>query len=192
MRLLVVVTYFNLFSGETCIKIVLILWMINILEATLTDLSKKHFFNTITGLALTISLFTFFTKVNLAGWNGIYYTIFYNGNISTICWIAAYTIWNWVFVSYEFSPSIAKLHIAILASPILGALLVQNPGIWFILRGNSLTTGAIVEIAFKEKLENSLKGNKISKIVEKSHNTSLQIALMIISLLLIIIPLVIK
>lgn len=62
MRLLVVVTIFGLFLGETCVKIVLVLWMINILEATITDLSKKHYFNAITGFALTLSLLTFFTK----------------------------------------------------------------------------------------------------------------------------------
>lgn len=188
MRLLVVVTVFGLFSGETCVRIVIILWMVNILEATITDLSKKHYFNAVSGFALTASLFTFFTSVNLTGWNGTYYTIFFFGNTGTICWIIAYTIWNWTFVSYDFPPAIAKLHIAILASPILGTLIAGNPGLWFILRGNSLTAGGVTEIAFKKRIQNSLEGERITAMVEAVHTKNMQIVLMIINLLLVGIP----
>ena len=188
MRILVVVTIFGLFSGATCVKIVLILWMINILEATLTDLSKKHYLNAVTGLALTISLFTFFTKENLSAWNGVYYTLLYNGNIGTICWIIAYTLWNWVFVSYDFSPAIAKFHIAILSAPIIGSLITMSPGVWFILRGNSLTTGGITEIAFKKKLEPSLQSSHMTNFVNGTHKFSVQLSVMILNLLLIALP----
>lgn len=188
MRALVVVTIFGLFSGETCVKIVLVLWMINILEATITDLSKKHYFNAVTGFALTLSLLTFFTKQNLGAWNGVYYTLFYNGNIGTICWILSYTLWNWIFVSYDFSPAIAKLHMAVLISPIIGALLSMNPGVWFILRGNSLTTAGVTEISFKEKIESSLESNRMTDFVRNTHSTSVQVPLMILNILLVAIP----
>ncbi|MGD1822829.1 MAG: hypothetical protein ACPKM0_08725 [Pleomorphochaeta sp.] len=188
MRLLVVVTIFGLFSGTTCVKIVLVLWMINILEATITDLSKKHYLNSITGFVLTISLFTFFTKQNLASWNGIYYSLFYNGTAGTICWIIAYTLWNWDFVSYDFPPSIAKLHLAVLASPIVGALLTGNPGLWFILRGNSLTAAGVTEIAFKKKIDKSLESERMTNFVEKVHAFPIQLSLMIINVLLVAIP----
>ena len=185
MRLLVVVTIFGLFSGSTCIKIVLVLWMINILEATLTDLSKKHYFNSVTGLVLALSLFLFFTQRNLSAWNGVYYTLLYKGTSGTICWIIAYTIWNWVFVSYDFSPSIAKLHIAVLISPIIGSLITMNPGVWFLLRGNSLTTAGVTEISFKKKIETSLESSSMTSFVAASHTSSIQIALMIVNVLLV-------
>lgn len=188
MRLLVVVTIFGLFSGATCIKIVLVLWMINILEATITDLSKKHYFNAITGFVLTASLFTFFSQQNLSAWNGVYYTLHFKGTMATICWIISYTIWNWDFVSYDFPPSIAKLHLAVLSSPILGALIVGNPGVWFILRGNSLTTAGVTEIAFKNKIVNSLEDPKMDTFVSKFHTLKVQLLLMIINVLLVVIP----
>jgi hypothetical protein len=188
MRLLVVVTIFGLFSGETCVKIVLVLWMVNILEATLTDLSKKHYLNAITGFGLTISLFTFFTAQNLSSWNGVYYTLFYNGNAGTICWIIAYTFWNWIFVSYDFPPSIAKLHLAILISPIIGSLICMNPGVWFLLRGNSLTAGGVTEISFKKKIEASLESTSMNAFVERAHTLPVQISFMVLNLLLVILP----
>jgi hypothetical protein len=190
MRLLVVVTILGLFSGPTCVKIVLVLWMINILEATITDLTKKHYFNAITGFALTLSLFTFFTQENLASWNGIYYTLFFNGTAGTICWIISYTLWNWDFVSYDFPPSIAKLHLAVLASPIVGALITGNPGVWFILRGNSLTTAGVTEIAFKKKIDASLESTRMTNFVEKVHTFPIQLSLMIVNVLLVAVPVI--
>ncbi len=188
MRLLVVVTVFGLFSGPTCIKIVLVLWMINILEATITDLSKKHYLNSITGFVLTLSLFTFFTQQNLSSWNGVYYSLSFKGSIGTICWIISYTLWNWDFVSYDFPPSIAKLHLAVLASPIVGALITSNPGLWFILRGNSLTTAGVTEIAFKKKIDKSLESERMTNFVEKVHTFPVQLSLMIINVLLVAVP----
>lgn len=191
MRLLVVVTIFGLFSGTTCVKIVLVLWMINILEATLTDLSKKHYFNAITGFVLTLSLFTFFTQENLSSWNGIYYSLMFKGSVGTICWIISYTIWNWDFVSYDFPPAIAKLHLAVLASPIVGALITGNPGLWFILRGNSLTTAGVTEISFKKKIVKALESDKMTNFVEKVHTVPIQITLMIINVLLVAVPILV-
>ncbi|MCY1151644.1 MAG: hypothetical protein OWP43_04385 [Sphaerochaetaceae bacterium] len=188
MRLLVVVTVFGLFSGPTCVKIVLVLWMINILEATITDLSKKHYLNAITGFVLTLSLFTFFTQQNLSSWNGVYYSLFFNGTVGTICWIISYTLWNWDFVSYDFPPSIAKLHLAVLASPIVGALITSNPGLWFILRGNSLTTAGVTEIAFKKKIDKSLESERMTNFVEKVHTFPVQLTLMILNVLLVAVP----
>lgn len=77
---------------------------------------------------------------------------------------------------------------AVLISPIIGALLSMNPGVWFILRGNSLTTTGVTEISFKEKIESSLESNRMTDFVRDTHSTSVQVPLMILNILLVAIP----
>ncbi len=64
----------------------------------------------------------------------------------TIFWIIAYTIWNWIFVTNEFSDSISRLHVGILLAPIVSCLLLWTPGYWLIFRANSLTFGGCVQM----------------------------------------------
>ena len=64
----------------------------------------------------------------------------------------------------------------------------MNPGVWFILRGNSLTTAGVTEISFKEKIEGSLESNRMTDFVRDTHSTSVQVPLMILNILLVAIP----
>jgi hypothetical protein len=64
----------------------------------------------------------------------------------------------------------------------------MNPGVWFLLRGNSLTTGGVTEISFKKKIEASLESNSMDSFVEKTHKMPVQISFMVLNLLLVALP----
>lgn len=199
MRALVLLVLFNLMPPAFFYKLVLIFLIINILEATFTDLLKnKMYFNFFTGLALAASVLCLGAMwiANVTGpFSGLYLIfitekgpLFEITNIkmmATIAWIIAYTIWNWLFVIGEFSASISYLHIAILATPIVSSLVLWNPGIWVLARANSLTAGGVIQIANKELLEKKLENEKLSRFITKVKSNQIQFVLMVVNLALI-------
>lgn len=200
MRAMILLPVFSLMTGSLYVKIVLVFLIINILEATITDLKKNHQpYNFITGVALAASVLVlagqwqpgiagpfsaiYSADVTHAG-RGIFNP---NGIVvsATVCWIIAYTIWNWLFVIGEFSPSVGYLHIGILASPILSMLVFGNPGYWLVFRANSLTTGGIFQIACKDTVEKTLSNTKLALFIKVMKTRKMQIIFMIINLALI-------
>lgn len=198
MRTLILFAVFGVFAGSIYVKIVLVFLVINILEATFTDLKKKKYFNFVTGILLalsTIPVFWFSSVWVTAGssaaiWAGPYYyadTVAISG---TICWIVAYTIWNWLFVTNEFTPSIAYLHVGILLAPIAGSVIFMHPGLWLIFRANSLTIGGVFQISNKDFLEKKLENNKMARFIDFVGTTKVQVVLMLVNSILIAIPVV--
>lgn len=200
MRGLVLLVLFNVMPAPVFYKLVLVFLIINILEATFTDLLKnKMYFNFVTGLALAASVFClgaiWYPEIT-GPYSGIYLAfvtekgaLFEVNNIkmmATVAWVIAYTIWNWIFVTGEFSPSISYLHIGILSAPLLMSIIFRNPGYWLIARANSLTAGGVIQIANKDQLEEKLENKKLTKFIEKFHTNKVQFALMVINLLLIV------
>jgi len=203
MRVLIVFAVFGILPGDIYVTIVFIFLVINILEATLTDLKKKKYFNSITGLFLAATIFTFKgTWITPNSWFGPYYTAdlvtaasssepgYMIGIIATMAWIVAYTIWNWIFVTNEFSPSIAYLHIGILTAPLISILIFLDPGLWLIFRANSLTVGGVVQISSKPFFEERLKNRGVSRFATFVGRTDMQIFLMIFNLALISLPVI--
>jgi hypothetical protein len=203
MRALILLPIFGFMSGELFVKIVLVFLVINCMEATMTDLLKNHQpYNFVTGLALSLSVLTLAGKwfPGIAGpFTGIYTAnagprteaLFVSDQvvvIGTICWLAAYTIWNWLFVIGEFSPSIGYLHIGILSSPILSILLTMNPGYWLVFRANSLTCGGVFQIYCKDNIEKQLENKKLAAFIDKVKSRPVQLVLMIVNLILIAVP----
>lgn len=181
MRALIVFAALGFLNGQLYVKIVLIFLAINIMEATLTDLKRKKYFNVVTGLLLTVSILA----MN-GTWFGKYYDANLPTSLGTVLWWIAYTIWNWFFVTNEFSPSIAKYHIGVLASPIIGVLITMNPGLWLIFRANSLTIAGFIQIAKKQIWEKSLKNQKFTVFVETTQKNNVQLLFMIINITLIV------
>lgn len=179
MRTLIVLAVLNVIPGQTYVNLVLIFLIINILEATITDFKHKQYYNFVTGLILTGSVFL------LKGvWEGGVYTANARTIAATIAWIVAYTLWNWIFVTGEFSPAISLMHVGILLAPILGAIITKNPGIWLLLRANTLTFGGILQISNKDYFEKSFKNDKFAKFIKFTHKKNVQISFMAVNLLL--------
>lgn len=199
MRALVVLVLFHGLSSDLYISIVLVFLIINILEATFTDLLKnKMYFNFVTGLFLAASVFclgSIWLSDVTGPYSGLYLTyitqkggVFQLSNIkfaASLAWIVAYTLWNWIFVIGEFSPSIGYLHLGILASPIVSCLVLGDPGYWLLMRANSLTAGGIIQIASKESLEKNLANPGLTRFIAKVKSRNVQLGLMILNLALI-------
>ena len=202
LRVAIVFAVFNVLDRQLFVNIVLIFLAINIIEATFTDIFRyKRYLNGVSGLALTASIF--FLRGSWIDMSGITELGFFSKFmhmyefhaatvIGTICWIAAYTIWNWIFVTNEFSDSVAKLHVGILASPILGCLVTMNPGYWLAFRAGSLAFGGCFQIAEKEFVEKNLASVKFSKFVAATKTNGAQIAALIINLVLIAVACFVK
>lgn len=147
LRLLIVLPVFNVFDGQVFVKLILAFLVINILEATFTDLLKnKMYFNFVTGLVLAAGVFllgglwmpsglpdsalSFIYRADLSTYSsnaGIFPKVASQSTLATVgtvLWIIAYTLWNWDFVIGEFSASVSKLHLAILSAPIFLALVI--------------------------------------------------------------------
>ena len=183
-RALTALTAFTLLPPRALIITLAILMYINISEATVSDFKKKRYWNGIAGIAMLASTHLLFnsqwTSV-VAGdsWGLVhigYYMIQARG---ILLWAIAYTLWNWNFVTGEFSPSVSLFHLAILATPALISVAFLNPGIWVLARATSLTSGGVFQIAYKEKVEENLKSPGFAAFVSFIQKSGIQIALMI-------------
>lgn len=174
-------------SGKIYTNFVLLLLIINILEATFTDfLKNKQILNGISGLALAIGV------IGLTGvWDisadSMYqikgFTIW-----AAIAYMIGYTIWNWIFVSGEFSPAVTLMHVGFLTTPIIGSIIMAaitgdialGCSFWLLFRANTLTFGGIMQIAGKNYWEENLHNDKFSKFIDWTHGTAVQVVCMIL------------
>lgn len=206
MRALILLPLFGVMPGKLFVNIVLVFLVINCMEATLTDLLKNHQpFNFVSGLVLSLSVFTLagewfpgvagpFTAIYTANAGPRTDALFTTNQvvvIGTICWFLAYTLWNWLFVIGEFSPAVGYLHIAILLTPILSAILFANPGYWLVFRANSLTCAGVFQIACKQQVEKRLANEKLARFIDKVKSRPVQIVCMVVNLALLAVPVVI-
>lgn len=103
----------------------------------------------------------------------------------------AYTIWNWIFVSNEFSDSVALMHVGFLSAPLLGCLFTSGMGVfgglgmWLLLRANSLAIGGWMQIGAKDWFEREFANARFSKFVKWTKQRNVQIVAMVINLVLI-------
>ena len=197
-RIIVLFACFSLLPGEIFVMIVLTLYIINILEATMTDFFKnKQYFNGVSGLFIAAGASAFFLGstwgVTQVANSPIYFIDGYSqlgsfvpftsdyfvsqttilGNVTgtttvgiaiTVAMMIAYTIWNWLFVTGEFSSSVALMHIGFLLAPIFGVFVgplvgmgrfgyLPDPGLWLLFRASTLTFGGILQIGGKRWFE---------------------------------------
>lgn len=190
-----VVALFVIFNwkGDIYANLVLLLLIVNILEATFTDFIKnKQYFNGVSGIALAVGV------LGLVGsWDISTESMYQIKGLTvwaTVAYIIGYTIWNWIFVSGEFSPAVTLMHVGFLTTPIIGcfilAALTNNFALgmsfWVLIRANTLTFGGIMQIGGKKYWEDNLHNNKFSKFIDFTHKTSVQVVCMIICVALMI------
>lgn len=226
-RTIVLFACFGLLPGPIFVIVVLGLYIINILEATLTDFFKnKQYFNGVSGLFVAIGASAFFlgstwgttTTANspiyfIDGFSNLgsevaftssYFTnqaTIFNDAVTgtttvgiaiTVAMMIAYTIWNWLFVTGEFSSSVALMHVGFLLAPIIGVFvgplvgmgrfgMLPDPGLWLLFRASTLTFGGILQIGGKNWFEQNFYFEKFDKAVNYIKNSKpIQIVCMII------------
>ena len=193
LRVLVVFAVIFGFGGIYAKYIVMAAMIINILEATLTDFKHKQYFNFVSGLALAAGV------IFMCGsWGGVnngpgdgynYYFATGANNAATITWVLAYTIWNWIFVTGEFSASVSLMHVGFLGAPLLGCLVTMIPGgfpggfgLWYLIRANSLSIGGYMQICAKNWFEKEFYNEGFEKFVRFTHKWWMQLIFMLICL----------
>ena len=196
MRVLVVFAALNILNGELYTNIVLIFLVINIAEATYTDIVKyKKYFNGVSGIFVAIGVMVLNgIWLNDAPF-GTYYLAQSTSAIATICYILAYTLWNWMFVTHEFSQSVALMHVGLLLAPILGSVATLELGIyggfgmWLLLRANTLSIGGWLQIGIKSWFENEFSHLGFKKVVDFMNTIKMEVVCMIINIVLVCISL---
>ena len=226
-RVLCIFACFALIPGPIFVVVVLGLYIINILEATMTDFFKnKQYYNGVSGIFVAIGASAFFLGSTWGTTTTPYSPIYFidgfsnlgsevaftseyftnqasvfNGAVTgttsvgigiTIAMIIAYTIWNWLFVTGEFSSSVALMHVGFLLAPILGVFIgplvgmgrfgmAPDPGLWLLFRASTLTFGGILQIGGKNWFENNFYFEKFDKFVKYVKNSKpIQITCMVI------------
>lgn len=113
MRIIIVAAALRLFNPQVYVDVIMLMLIVNILEATLTDLLKhKRYLNAISGFAVALGVVALRGLWQFDAPLGDYYLA--KGAIPaiTIMYAVAYTIWNWIFVTNEFSSSVSLMHVA--------------------------------------------------------------------------------
>lgn len=190
MRLLVVAAAARLFDPNIYVDLILLALIVNILEATFTDLFRhKKIWNGISGIALALGVFALhgtWLPDGSVPFGMDYYLIGGPGAI-TILYILGYTLWNWIFVTDEFSPSVSLMHVGFLAAPIIGCICTLGMGpaggftMWLLLRACSLSIGGWLQIGIKGWFEKEFYSEKFAKFIDFVHTTPVQIICMIIN-----------
>lgn len=192
MRILIIFAALGLINTQLYVNLILWMLIINILEATFTDLLKhKKYYNAISGFAVAIGVFAlsgFWVNNAIVG---NYYLVNGYSKLITFLYVIAYTIWNWIFVTNEFSSSVSLMHIGFLSAPLIGCLCTSwmnelgGIGMWLLLRANSLSIGGWLQIGAKNWFENEFFEENFNSFVNWTKGKNIQILFMLINVLLI-------
>ena len=192
MRILIVLAALRLFNPQVFVDCIMLMLIINILEATFTDLLRyKKYFNAVSGFALALGVITLRGLWQFDAPIGDYYLARGAVPAITIMYALAYTLWNWIFVTNEFSSSVALMHVGFLGAPLIGSLCTLGLGayggigMWLLLRANSLSIGGWMQIAAKDWFKREFYYERFDRFVTWTKGRNVQIACMIINLALI-------
>lgn len=198
MRIIIIFAALKLFNPQVYVDVIMLMLIINILEATFTDLLRyKKYLNAISGFAVAIGVIALHGAWQFDAPFGDYYLAKGVIPMVTIFYVIAYTIWNWIFVTNEFSDSVALMHIGFLFAPILGSICTLELGVyggigmWLLLRANSLAIGGWMQIGAKDWFEREFRSERFSTFVNWTKKKNVQIVAMLINIGLILAALVI-
>ncbi len=192
VRIVIVFAALRFFNPQIYVDFILLALIINILEATFTDLFRhKKIWNGISGIALAAGVIALKGAWVYDAPFGFDYYLVGGPGLVTIFYIIAYTLWNWIFVTDEFSPSVSLMHVGILMSPIIGCICTLGMGdlggfqMWLLLRASSLAIGGWLQIGAKGWFEKQYYSKTFEKFIDWVHTTPVQVILMIINVCLI-------
>ena len=197
MRIAIVFAALRFFNPQVYVDVILLMLIVNILEATFTDLLRhKRYFNAVSGFALAIGVIVLRGAWAYEAIIGDYYIAVGALPIITLLYVVAYTLWNWIFVTNEFSPSVALMHVGFLGAPLIGAVCTLGLGafgglgMWLLLRANSLAIGGWLQIGAKSWFEREFADETFTRFVTWTKGKNVQIVLMLINVALIAVAIV--
>lgn len=192
MRVAAVFAALYLFNPQFFVDVVMLMLIVNILEATFTDLLRyKKYCNAVSGFTVALGVITLRGLWQFDAPMGAYYLARGALPAVTVMYAIAYTLWNWIFVTNEFSSSVALMHVGFLGAPLIGSLctLGLGPyggiGMWLLLRGSSLTIGGWMQIGAKDWFEEEFFDEKFDRFVTWTKGRNVQIVCMLINIALI-------
>ena len=192
MRILIVFAALRWFNPQVYVDVIMLMLIVNILEATFTDLLRhKKIYNAISGFAVAIGVIALKGTWLFDAAVGDYYIATGVVPLVTALYVLAYTLWNWIFVTNEFSDSVALMHIGFLSAPLIGAICTLwlgaygGLGMWLLLRANSLAIGGWLQIGAKEWFEREFYDQSFARFVAWTKQKPVQITLMVLNLALI-------
>ena len=192
MRIIIVAAAYRLFNPQVYVDVIMLMLIVNILEATFTDLLRhKKYFNAVSGFAVAIGVITLRGLWQFDAPFGDYYLAEGALPAITIMYALAYTLWNWIFVTNDFSSSVSLMHVGFLAAPLIGSVCTLGLGefggigMWLLLRANSLSIGGWMQIGAKDWFEREFYNEKFDKFVKWTKSTPVQVVCMLINLALI-------
>lgn len=192
MRILIVLAALRVFNPQVYVDCIMLMLIVNILEATFTDLLRyKKYFNAVSGFALALGVITLRGLWQFDAPLGDYYLARGALPVITIMYALAYTLWNWIFVTNEFSSSVALMHVGFLGAPLIGSLCTLGLGayggigMWLLLRANSLSIGGWLQIGAKDWFEREFYHEKFDRFVTWTKGRNVQIVCMVINVALI-------
>ena len=192
MRIVIVFAALRWFNPQVYVDVIMLMLVVNILEATFTDLLRhKRYFNAISGFAVAIGVIALKGSWLFDATAGDYYVAKGVFPIVTALYVIAYTLWNWIFVTNEFSDSVALMHVGFLGAPLIGALCTiglgayGGLGLWLPLRANSLAIGGWMQIGAKAWFEKEFVDSKFTKFINATKTKPMQILFMLINIALV-------
>lgn len=192
MKFLIIFAALRLFNPQIYIDLVLLMLVVNISEAVITDLLKnKKIYNAISGFAVATGVIVLRGVWAYGAPIGNYFVVNGFNKTVTILYIVAYSMWSMLFVFNQFSTSISILHFGFIIAPIFGAIATLELGafggigLWMLLRSNSLAIGGWMQISAKTWFENEFYIPTAEKAIQVLKNKNFQASFMIIILILI-------
>lgn len=179
-RLLIIMAALDCWSTgiET---VILVLLLINILEATIFDILQKSYSNAITGILLIAS--GAFLQLE---WLGTH-LIFTN---SCVFWIITYTIWNSLVVIRQGKDPYILLHAVILFVPISFACFEGNSASWLMMRELSLYLGIVLLVMnrpwLKRFVANYMSLDQFHRFQNRVMQSKVQIPLLLLNISLLL------
>lgn len=198
-RTIAVLAALLVFNPDVYVDLILLALVVNIGEATATDFFKhKKIYNGISGLALIAGIFALHGHwtdlLSKMPFGMSYYLV--GGpdtggpDVVMILYIIGYTLWNWIFVTDEFSPSVALMHVGFLLAPVFGCLVTIGMGplggsqLWLLLRACSLSIGGWLQIGIKGWFEKEFYSERFERFINWVHTTPVQIVCMVVNIAL--------
>ncbi|PIS03264.1 MAG: hypothetical protein COT85_00870 [Chlamydiae bacterium CG10_big_fil_rev_8_21_14_0_10_42_34] len=166
-------------SGKSVVIGTIIFLAINILEAAIEDLKRKHYFSLIIALLLMLCC------VGVRGvWEDNRYV--FVTSTSFIYFVVAYVIWNCNFILNQFSKAYFFFHLFVHAIPLLCAVVYGNVGYYLVFRAVSLLYAGQIHSYAKTYVENYFVSVKIDSLVKLLKKKAVQVTLFGVNTILVI------